>query len=136
MFQKKVLQYRGSKERLRKMVQQRGGEFLENQRFKLPWQSSQYKEFHRLTFQIRCRYKKKEDGYEITYAVVPTLLSFLRIIAPWLLWCYAILEIWGIQNWKEGSFLIVFGVFYTASQLWQLIDSQRGFVSRFTTETW
>lgn len=136
MLRKKSICFRGSRERLRKMVMQRNGVFLKDQRFTLLWQSSQYKEFHRLTFRINCRYEKKEDGYEITYAVVPTLLSFLRIIAPWIIWCYALLEFWGIKNLKEGSFLIVFGFFYTAAQLWQMIDCQKEFVSRFTTETW
>jgi len=115
---------------------QGNGEFLEDQRFRLLWRSSQYKEFHRLTFRINCRYEKKQDGYEIVYTVLPTAFSFLRIIVPWLIWGYAILEFWGIENWKEGSFLIVFGIFYMAAQLWQMADCRKEFVSKFSKETW
>ena len=40
MFRQKELLFRGSKDRLHRMVKRQGGEFLENQRFEILWQPS------------------------------------------------------------------------------------------------
>ena len=136
MFQKKALAYRGSRERLRKMVLQRGGAFLDNQKFTLPWRPSRYKELHTLTFQIRCQYEKNRDGFSVFYSIVPTVFSVIRMLLPWLLWGWALWDVFGVENLKEGSVLIVFGIVNTATQLWQWWDTEKEFVAKFTTETW
>lgn len=135
MFGEKKICFRGSKERLRKMVLNRNGEFLEEQRFMLVWRSSQYKKMHTLTFRIRCRYEKNENGYCLSYRIFPTAFSVMRMILPWTIWGWALLNVYGIENLKEGSVLIAFGVVYTATQLWQWVDSKKEFIAKFTTET-
>ena len=134
-MKKKCILFRGSRDRLQRMVQRYDGLFDGKGRFELLWRPNHYKQHHVLTFRICCRYEKTENGYAITYRIFPTWFSAFRIAVP-LAVCLWILAVFfpGSGFWEYGAMTVWMG-FLLLTAFWQLKDSEQEFLRHFTAPT-
>lgn len=131
----KSFSFRGSQERLRRMVSRYQGIFQGDQKFELRWQSERYKDLFRRTFRIRCNCEKTLCGYIITYRIWPTTFSCLYIGMRLALWLGCFFYVW---DTKEPSAAIASGMIAVAcalSDYWQFRDCEKDFLRRFTVAT-
>lgn len=131
----KTFVFQGSKERLHRMVVRYQGSFLSNQEFELRWQPSRYKKQHVLTFRIRCRYEKAPSGYRITYRIMPTGVSWLRLAAQMIFWAGGIFWLWDPAEPAGAVAAVLLAIACVVSDYWQLRDSEKEFLQRFTAVT-
>ena len=134
-MRKKTLLFRGSRERLGRMVKRYRGEFLENGEFEVLWQPEHYKIRHRRTFRIRCRYEKKAEGYQLAYRILPTPWSLLRMAAAAGFWIAAGFLVWDPAQPGAAIASAALGGICVLSEFWQLRDAEREFLRRFTAAT-
>lgn len=131
----KSFQFKGSQDRLRRMVSRCQGIFQGNQKFELRWQSERYKDLFRRTFYVRCDYEKTSCGYKITYQIWPSTFSCLYIGIRLALWLGCFFYVWDPE---EPAAAIASGMIAAAcafSDYWQFRDCEKDFLRRFTVAT-
>jgi len=132
---KKKFLFRGSRDRLHRMVQRYGGTFDGKGGFELLWKPNHYKQHHVLTFRISCQYKKGEEGYHIIYRIRPTWFSAVRIAVPvgMLLWVLAVF--FPGSSLPEYGAMAALMAFVLLTAFWQLKDSEKEFLKHFLAPT-
>ena len=135
MLKRKAILFRGSRERLNRMVKRYGGKFLEDHKFELFWQPEHFKPMHRKTFRIDCRYEKEEEGYRLAYRIIPTVWSFLRMMLAAAFWVAGAMYVWDPAEPLASVAAGLLGTTGVLTDIWQLRTSEKEFLQRFTAIT-
>ena len=142
MLKQNKLHFTGSKDRLKRIVQKNGGDFLpERQLFRVRLQKPYYGRKHRnigsnLSFQAHCGYIRDEEGFLLTYRIWPTAVTVIRMLL-WLalfgvvLWMlYRNTDLTAVRLWSLlgiGPVLRFFWDWYTCRQLfWEMFGKETG----------
>ena len=118
IFREEELIFRGSRERLKRNVQKRGGSFPSPGTFRLLWRSPYFK--RGLTFRMYANCENVAEGYRIRYRFLPTISTALWVSIPVvLLWCYVLWEIRVGGNGQGAAAVALFSALYPAVAVWQ-----------------
>ena len=92
IFQKTVF-FAGNKDRLHRAVRRENGKILKDQQLSVILKSNKVKRHMAIPFCFHCKYQKCDNGYNIQYFVVPTLLHFACFLL-----CLALLGIYSYHR--------------------------------------
>ena len=70
----KTVFFAGNKDRLHRYVRRENGKLLQDQRFSVILRSNKVKGYTAIPFCFYCKYQKCDNGYNIQYFAIPTLL--------------------------------------------------------------
>ena len=134
-MRKKRILFRGSRDRLHRMVQRYDGMFDGKGGFELLWKPNHYKQHQVLTFRISCQYEKTEEGYHIIYRIRPTWFSAVRIAVPEGIFLWILAVFFPGSSLLEYGAMVVLMVFFLLTAFWQMRDSEKEFLNRFLAPT-
>ena len=96
-----AIHFRGSKERLQRIVARSGGKWLPERQFEMNMRDSS-KRLPFLTFSFQCRWESTDGGIQITYAVRPTIPTLIGLLLAFAFFAFPLLS----QNAPASSYVI------------------------------
>ena len=125
--------FHGSRERLKRCIQRKGGCVLPERNFSLPWASRYFK--WGLRFQIRGSYEYQEDGILISYRFLPSVWTMLWVSVP-----LVFLLGFAYQEYTRGDYdsagaVALYTLLFPAAAIWQAVRCHREFCRYFQTAT-
>ena len=129
----RTLLFQGSRERLKRNIEKKGGTVLPERQFTLIWRSRYFR--RGLSFRIRGSYERKEEGLLLTYRFVPTAVTCLWVSVPVLLLLWFALWEWGNGNFDSAAAVMLFSALYPAVAVWQAVSCHREFCRNFEVVT-
>ena len=117
IFREQELLFRGSKERLKRNISKKEGDFPAPGRFRMLWRSPYFK--WGLSFRMAGCYETTEHGIRVVYQFRPTAATVLWVAIPMLL--LLSFAAWEIRNGNMESAVSVslFSLLYPMVALWQ-----------------
>ncbi len=123
IFREEKLLFRGSKDRLKRNVSKKGGDFSAPGQFRVLWRSPYFR--RGLSFRMIARYEKTEDGLLITYRFMPTVATLLwtGLLTGFFLG-FALWEL-GNGNGESAIAVSLFSLLYPAVAVWQFFSCHK-----------
>ena len=117
IFVEEELLFQGSKERLKRNISKKEGEFLSPGHFRMLWRSPYFK--WGLSFRMTGRYETTEDGIRIRYYFRPTVMTVLWTAIPTLF--LLTFAAWEIRdgNGQSAMAVFLFSLLYPTVAVWQ-----------------
>ena len=123
IFREQELLFRGSKERLKRNVSKKEGEFPSPGHFRMLWRSPYFK--WALSFRMTARYETSKDGIRIVYRFLPTAATLFWTCLPVVfLLCFALWEL-ADGYWESAAAVSVFSLMYPAVMVWQFLSCRK-----------
>jgi len=133
IFREAELFFRGSKDRLKRNVSKKGGEFPAPGRFRVLWRSPYFR--RGLSFRMYGTYEKTVEGYRIVYRFLPTIGTVLWGGLPVsVLLGFALWEL-GNGNAESAIAVSLFSLLYPAIAVWQYFSCHRAMRQFFDVVT-
>lgn len=133
IFRQQELLFRGSKERLRRNVTRKGGDFPEPGRFRLLWRSPYFK--WALSFRMTAEYEKTAEGVRISYRFAPTAVTLFWTCLPvaFLMW----FSLWEMKdgNLDSAMAVLLFSLMYPMVAVWQYLSCHKALRRYFSIVT-
>ena len=133
IFREQTLLFRGSKERLKRLVSRNGGSFPGPGQFRVLWRSPYFK--RGLTFRMAGRCAKTAEGIVVTYRFLPTAATLFWVGLPV---CFLLaFAVWELRNGNADSALgaAAFSAMYPAVAVWQLCLCHKSMRRQFEIAT-
>ena len=133
IFREQELLFQGSKERLKRNISKKEGDFPAPGQFRMLWRSPYFK--WGLSFRMTGRYHNTGYGIRILYRFRPTIATVLWVMIPVLfLLSFAAWEIRS-GNMESAVAVSLFSLLYPMAALWQFSYCVKAMHRYFSTVT-
>lgn len=132
-MKQRVLLFRGSRERLKRCIQRKGGSILPERNFSLLWKSRYFK--WGLSFRIRGSYTYQEDGILISYRFLPSLWTVLWVCMPLIFLLGFAFQEYIRGDYDSAGAVALYTLIFPGAAFWQAVRCHKEFCRYFQTAT-